>query len=40
MAPNLLTYLVTAAVWTIAGMEGERILSGIVRRFRAFWSPT
>jgi len=40
MAPNILTYLVTAAVWTVAGMEGQRILVAVVRRFRAFMSPS
>jgi hypothetical protein len=37
MAPNILTYLVTAAVWTLAGMEGQRICMAVVRRFRTFW---
>jgi len=38
MAPNILTYLVTAAVWTVAGMEGQRIIAAVVRRFRTFMS--
>lgn len=38
MAPSILTYLVTAAVWTVAGMEGQRILAAIIRRLRA--APT